>query len=210
MIRMVCGAALVALVAAPAIAQEEGEYRAATRTKGPDMSIVQNAVDQLAGGAECNAVFTVGEDGKPRHVEPNCSDPRYDPYIVQAVESMEYEPEIFDGEIFATEGVKQPFVFGVQNAGDGAGGVAPKVVTNVNGGDVERAINRVDEEGLCEVAYVVGTDGKPKDIEPNCDPSRYDSYIVDIIGNMEYEPGMREGAAVDWPMTMPLKLSKPN
>lgn len=210
MLKLICGAALVAVMAAPAMAQEKGEYRNATRTKGPDMSIVQDAVDELAGGAECNAVFTVGTDGKPKDVEPNCSDPRYDPYIVKAVESMEYLPEIFDGELFDTEGVKQPFVFGVQTAAGSEDGQPPTVKTNVNSGDVSRAINRVDEEGVCEATFTVGADGKPKDIEPNCTPDRYDSYIVDIIADMEYEPGMKEGQAVDWPMTMPLKLTKPN
>lgn len=195
-------------MAAPALAQEKGEYRDATRTKGPDMSIVQSAVNELAGGAECNAVFTVGTDGKPKDVEPNCSDPRYDPYIVRAVESMEYLPEIFDGELFDTEGVKQPFVFGVQTGSPD--GQKPTATKPVNGGDITRAINRVDEEGTCEVEFTVGTDGKPKDIEPNCDPSKYDSYIADIIADTEYEPGMRDGQAVDWPMSMPLKLSKPD
>lgn len=210
MLKLVCGAAAIALLAAPALAQEEGEYRNATRTKGPDMTIVQDAVDELAGGAECNAVFTVGEDGKPRDVEPNCSDARYDPYIVRAVESMEYLPEIFDGEIFATEGVKQPFVFGVQTAAASSSGQRPTAIKGVNGGDISRVINRVDEEGVCEVEFTVGADGKPKDIEPNCDPSRYDSYILEIIEATEYEPGMRGGEAVDWPMSMPLKLSKDN
>lgn len=210
MLKLVCSVAAIAVLAAPAMAQEEGEYRNATRTKGPDMSIVQAAVDELAGGAECNAVFTVGEDGKPRDVEPNCSDARYDPYIVRAVESMEYLPEIFDGEIFATEGVKQPFVFGVQTAANSSDGQPPTVIEGINGGDITRAMNRVDEEGMCEVKFTVGTDGKPKDIEPNCEPSRYDSYILEIVEEIEYEPGMRDGQAVDWPMSMPLKLSQDN
>lgn len=209
MLKLVCGAALVAVMAAPALAQEKGEYRNATRTKGPDMAIVQEAADALDGAAECNAVFTVGTDGKPKDVEPNCTDERYNPYVVRAVESMEYLPEIFDGELFDTEGVKQPFNFEGTPAPN-ANEQPPTVKTNVNGGDVSRAINRVDEEGVCEVAFTVGTDGKPKDIEPNCTPSRYDSYIVDIIADMEYEPGMKDGEPVDWPMTMPLKLSKPD
>ena len=82
---------------------------------------------------------------------------------------------------------------------------------NVNGGDVSRAINRVDEEGVCDVVFTVGVNGKPKDIEPNCTPSAYDRYVSDIIEDMEYEPGMREGAAVEWTgMTMPLKMTKPD
>ena len=216
MLKRIYGAALVAALAGTtlsgaAAAQEKCEYRNATRVSGPDMQIVQNAVNELAGGAECNAVFTVSTEGKPKDIEPNCSDPRYDPYIVKAVESMEFLPEIFDGELFDTEGVKQQFTFGVVAAEATEDGQPPKVKKEIEPRDIERAINRVDKEGVCEIEYTVGVNGKPKDIQPNCDPSAFDDHIRTAIERMEYEPGMREGKAVDWPgVKMPLKLSKPN
>lgn len=208
MLKLVCGAAAVALMAAPALAQEKGEYRNPKPLTAPDMSILQEAIDTVGANAECETKYVIGTDAMPKDIVPNCTDPAFDPYVVRAIESMTFQSEIFDGELFDSEPLTYPFRFGVQAAS--SSGQQPKVVTNVNGGDISRAINRVDEEGMCNVEFVVGVDGKPKDIEPNCDPSKYDRYIVDIIAKTEYEPGTKNGEPADWPMSMPLKLSKPD
>ena len=210
MLKLVCGAALVALMAAPAMAQEEGEYRNPKPLTAPDMAILQEAADTVGAGAECVASYVIGTDARPKDIVPNCTNPAFDPYVVRAIESMTFQSEIYDDELFDSEPLKFPFNFGVREAAATEDGQPPKVKVNLNGGDVSRAINRVDEEGVCEVVFTVGADGKPKDVEPNCTPSAYDRYVSDIIEDMRYEPGMRDGAAVDWPnMSMPLKMSKP-
>ena len=80
------------------------------------------------------------------------------------------DAEIFDGELFDSEPIKQTFKFGAVSAPavDPRGEKAPVLVTGIEPKDVERAINRVDKEGTCDVKYTVGADGKPKDIVPNC------------------------------------------
>ena len=52
--------------------------------------------------------------------------------------------------------------------------------------------------------------GKPKDVEPNCDPAEYNPLIIEAVGKMSFTPGQKGGAPTDWPgISMPVKLTKP-
>ncbi len=211
MMKQICAAALMAAMISPAIAQEKEkvEYRNPKPLTQPDMAILQEAVDTVGTEAECEAEYVISTEAKPISIVPNCSDDAYDPYVVRALESMEYQSEIYGFELFDSEPLKMPFVF--KGTGPAAAsGVAPKVSPNLNPRDIERANNRVDEAGSCNVVFTVGLNGEPKDIEPNCEPTKFDSHIEEAIGRMRFEPGQKDGVEVEWPgMQIPLTLTKP-
>ena len=206
-----CFILLAALAATPAVAQKPGD-RLATQVKGPNADVIREAVNTLRQPGECMVEFTVGKDGKPKDMKPNCTPAEYAPYALRAMETVEYLPEIFDGEIFETEGGKQPFKFGVAVAQPPAQGEKqPVKVKDVEPRDIQRAINRIDQPGVCNVKMTVGADGKPKDIQPNCQPDAYNRPIAEAIAKMRFEAGQKGGKPVDWPdFAYPLNLSAKN
>jgi hypothetical protein len=201
--------AVLATAASPALAQKPGD-RQAKQVKAADGGAIREGLAAIGQGGECTVTFTVGKDGKPKDMEPVCTPEAYAPYALKAMATVEYLPEIFDGETWETEDVKQAFKFGTV-AAEGAPanpGKAPVVIKNLEPKDVERAIARVGGGGICAVKYVVGVNGEPKDIEPNCDPKKLDSHIKTAFEKMRFEPGQKDGKAVDWPMEQPLNLTK--
>jgi len=206
-----CLIALAALAATPAFAQKPGD-RLATQVKGPNAEVIREAVNTLRQPGECMVAFTVGTDGKPKDMKPNCTPAEYAPYALRAMETVEYLPEIFDGEIFETEGGKQPFKFGVAAAQSSApGDKQPVKVKDVEPRDIQRAINRIDQPGVCNVKMTVGADGRPKDVQPNCQPEAYNKPIAEAIAKMRFEAGQKGGQPVDWPdFAYPLNLSAKN
>jgi hypothetical protein len=104
------------------------------------------------------------------------------------------------GEIFETEGIKQPFKFGVAAAAP-SNDKPPVATEPLNRADINRALDRVNAEGTCNMSYTVGTDGKPKNIVPNCQPEKFDKFIKQAVEHMRFTPGERDGKPVDWDLT---------
>jgi hypothetical protein len=206
--------AMAAALAGGAIAQEKPKDRPPTRVNQIDMTVIQEALKTIGKDSECMAEFVVGKDGKTKNIKPNCQEPAYDPFVVRVIEALEYQPEIFAGEIFESDPLKQPFKFVAPKGPPPAAapvGTPPVVSKPIEPKDVSRAINRINEAGECKAVYTVAADGKPKDIQPNCTPDKYNKLISEAIGRMRYTPGQKNGQAVDWPgVEMPLTLSKPN
>lgn len=209
-------AALVA--AAPAMGQTPEEKakkvtRAAKQLTGPDVAIIQDAAKELKLGGECNTVFTVGLDGKPKDIKPNCNPPDYDPYVIKAMASVTYSVELFAGEQFETEGVKQPFKFG---AGPGtsmapppnpnADVKPPTVAKDIDQATIADLVKKNRLPGKCDISIVVGADGVPKTITPNCTPDRYNDPIQKQIAKMRFNPATKAGAPIEWTVKMPLSL----
>ena len=211
MLKWICAVGLAAALASPAMAQKPDD-RPAKRIKEFDQSAIKEGLGILKQGGECTVNYIVSDKGKAKDISADCSVPEMAPYIVRTVESAEWEPEIFDGEPFDSYPIKQTFKFGTV-AGptvDPRGEKSPVLVKGVEPKDVERAINRVDAAGTCEVKYTVGADGAPKDIVPNCTVSALDSHIAEAVARMKFEPGEKDGKPTDWPgMSMPMNLKIP-
>lgn len=201
-------AMLMLAAATPAFAQKPAD-RAPTQVSGPNVEVIREAVNTLKVGGECMVEFSVGKDGKTKNLKPVCTPEAYTPDVVRAMETVEYLPEIFDGEIFETDGHKQPFRFAGPTVKP-ATIKQPVVVKNVEPKDISRAINKFDETGACQVTLTVGLDGKPKDIKPNCTPAKYDSMIADAVKKMVYQPAEKDGQQVEASVTIPLSLTKPD
>ncbi|HEX5006363.1 MAG TPA: hypothetical protein VFV70_04580 [Hyphomonadaceae bacterium] len=212
MLKWICAVALAATVASPALAQKPAD-RPAKQTKPFDQGPMKEGMAIVRQGGECIVTYVVSKEGKAKDIKPDCTVPEMAPYVARTVETAEWTPEIFDGEIFDTEPIKQIFKFaggGSAPAADPRGEKAPVAVKDLEPKDIERAINRVDKEGTCEVKYTVGADGVPKDIQPNCSEPALNSHIAEAIAKMRYEPGQKGGQPVDWPgMSMPMNLTKP-
>lgn len=176
---------------------------------GPTTDVIREAVNTIKLSGECMVGFTIGKDGKAKDLAPTCTPEDYTPYVIRAMEGVTYEPEIFDGEIWETEGQRQPFKFTGPTVA--ASTVKPAVVVkNVDPKDISRALNKVDEPGVCNVEFVVGVDGKPKDIQPNCTPDAYNKPIADALKKVVYTPGEKDGQKVETKVSMPLNLTKPD
>jgi hypothetical protein len=202
---------LAGVLAGPAMAQKPGD-KLAKLVSGPDRDIVKEAVETVHAPGECTVLYVVGKDGKTKDIKPDCDNEAYNPYVVRAIESMTYEPEIFDGEIFESEPIRQAFKFGVEAAPEAAkppGDTPPVPIKTIEPRDVKRALDRVNEDGTCELSYTVTAAGKTADIVPNCTPSAYDPYILDAAKKLTFKPGQNAGQAIDWPnVQLPLNLSK--
>ncbi len=206
MLKWLFGAGLALALAAPATAQKPGDHLAKALT-GPDVEVVKEAVNAVKQPGECTVVFTIGKDGKAKDLKPTCSVDAYVPYVERAMATVTYDPEVFDGEVFETENVRQPFTFGVQKAAESSD-QPPQVITPLDGGDIGRAIARVNKAGSCAMSWVVGTDGVPKEIKPNCTPQKFDPWIKKAIEKMRFKPGTKDGKPVDWPLNdQPLTLT---
>lgn len=210
------------MAAAPALAQTPEEKakkvtRAAKQLTGPDVAIIKEAVNTIKLGGECMTVFTVGLDGKPKDIKPGCDPAAYDEWVVKAMASVTYTVELFLGEQFETEGMKQPFKFGAgAPAGAAPAGAAasaikePVVIKGIEPKELSRAINKIDEAGQCNAAFTVGIDGKPKDIVPNCTPDKYNQPIAEAISKTLYTPATKDGQPIEHKVNLPMNLSKPN
>ncbi len=197
--------AVVAAGISPALAQKPAD-RAAKQVTGPDAGAIREGLAAIGEDGECMVTFTVGKDGKPKDIKPECTPEAYAPYAVKAMATVEYLPEIFDGDTWDTEGVRQPFKFGTA-APQAAAGKPPVVTKGLAPLDIERAIARAGGGGVCKVSYVVGVNGEPKDIQPGCDPKKLDRHIAEAFERMRFTPGEKDGKAVDWPMQQELSLS---
>ena len=215
MLKWICAVALLAAVPvgeAMAQPQEKLKDRPLKRIKDFDTAPIKEGIAAIKQNGECTVTYIVGTDGKAKDVTADCTVPDYAPYAIKAIQSGEWEAEITGGELFDSYPIKQPFRFGSVTAAavDPRGEKGPVLITNIEPKDVERAINRIDQEGKCDVKYTVGADGKPKDIVPACDFPALDPHISEAVSKMRYEPGLKGGKPTDWPgMSMPMNLTKP-
>jgi len=211
MLRWVCVAALAAMVTGPAFAQKTDlPDRALKQTTPFDQSPIREGLTALKQGGECTVAYIVGVNGKAKDIKADCSVPDMAPYAIRTIESGAWDAEITGGEFFDSFPMKQVFKFGTQQAVDPRGEKAPVLKADLQQKDIARAIEQVDESGVCNVKYSVGADGKVKDVTPNCQPAAYDARIVEAMKKMEFQPGLKGGKPVDWPgLSMPMNLTKP-
>ncbi len=210
MLKWICAVALAVTAASPALAQKPAD-RPAKQIKPFDQTAMKEGIGIVKQTGECTVTYVVSKEGKAKDIKADCTVPEMAPYIVRTVETAEWEPEIFDGEIFDTEPIKQAFTFtAAKQAADPRGEKAPVLVKGVEPKDVERAISRTKKEGTCDVKFTVGANGSPKDIAPNCTEAALNPHITEAVSRMKYEPGLKGGQPTDWPgMSMPMNLSKP-
>src|SRR5262245_12396201 len=179
MLKWICAAALALAATSPALAQKPAD-RPAKQTKPFDQTAMKEGMAVVKQGGECVVTYVVSKEGKAKDIKPDCTVPEMAPYIARTVETAEWTPEIFDGEIFDTEPIKQIFKFGAPTAAvDPRGEKAPVMVKGIEPKDVERAISRTGKEGTCAVKFTVGANGVPKDIVPNCTEASLDKHIAE-------------------------------
>jgi hypothetical protein len=206
--RSVILAAMALAAGSPAFAQAPAD-RAPKLVTGPTAEVIKEAVNTIKLSGECMVEFTISKEGKAKDLKPTCTPEAYTPYVLRAMEGVEYLPEIFAGEVWDTEGQRQPFKF----TGPSVAASTVKqavVVKNVDPRDISKALNKVDEPGVCQLEFTVGVDGKPKDIAPNCTPEAYNKPIADAIKKMTYQPAEKDGQKVEAKVAMPLNLTKPD
>ena len=77
--------------AAPAVADPRGEKAPVVIT---DLSPndINRAISMVGKGGTCNLNFTVGADGNPKDIKPNCEPRELNPRINDAVKKMKYTP----------------------------------------------------------------------------------------------------------------------
>ncbi|HVY90268.1 MAG TPA: hypothetical protein VG942_15460 [Hyphomonadaceae bacterium] len=214
MLKWICAAALAAGFASPAMAQKPGDHPAKL-TKPFDQSSIQQGLAALKQGGQCTMTYVISDKGRAKDIKADCTVPDMAPYVTKTVETAEWDPEVFDGQVFDSRPQRQIFKFGSQPAAgapDPRGEKAPVVVKGLDANEVERAIGRVALDGAkverCDPTFTVGADGKTKDIVANCKPQKLDPLITDAIRKMEYTPGQKDGKPVDWPnMTQPMNLA---
>ena len=61
---------------------------------------------------ECKATLTVGLDGKPKDIAPNCTPDEYNKLIQAAIEDMRFEPGVKDGKPAEWPGFQVPLKLG--------------------------------------------------------------------------------------------------
>jgi hypothetical protein len=209
MLKWMCAVALAASVAAPAMAQKPAD-RPMKRIKEFDLDAIREGITTLNADGQCTVTYIVSTKGRAKDIAADCSVSEFAPYAIRAVEAAEWQPEIFDGELWESDPIKQVFKFGSAPAVDPRGEKAPEIVKNVEPKEVARAINKIDQEGRCDVKFTVGADGKPKDIEPHCAPDVFDPLIAEAVSQMEFTPGEKGGQPTDWQgLIMPMNLTKP-
>lgn len=77
-------------------------------TKGADQKILQAAMAQVKQEGECHVKFTVGADGKPKNIEPNCTPDAFNAKVAEAIAKMEYNPGLKGGQPTEWPGMSMP------------------------------------------------------------------------------------------------------
>jgi hypothetical protein len=211
MLKWMCAVAAAMALAAPAFAQKTDlPDRPAKQLTQFNVAAMQEGNAALKANGSCTAQYIVSVEGKAKDVTVDCMHAEMAPYVARTIETGTWEPEIFDGEFFDSFPMRQVFNYGTGASGvDPRGEKSPVMETGIEPRDIQDAMADIGKEGVCEVKYTVGADGKPKDIQPNCTPEDFNKPITAAIGNMEFKPGEKGGQPTDWPgLSMPLKLGK--
>lgn len=216
MFKCICVAAAAAMaLACPAFAQDietDLPDRLAKQTKQFDTTPMKEGNAVLRANGVCNAQYIVSALGKAKNITVDCTHPEMAPHVIKTIETGEWDAEVFDGYFFDTETpTRQQFAYGTgAPAVDPRGEKSPVMKTAIAPRAMNKAMEKVKQDGVCDVKFTVGADGKPKDIAPNCTPADYDEPISAAIAEMEFTPAQKGGQPTDWPgMAMPLKLAKP-
>ncbi|MEZ6030632.1 MAG: hypothetical protein R3C46_12895 [Hyphomonadaceae bacterium] len=209
----ICAVALSVGVAAPAFAQKTDlPDRPAKRISEYDPTAIREANTTLRLDGMCTADFTVSAAGELADLSIDCTHPEMAPYIEATMRSAKWQPEILEGEFFDSLPMRERFKYGTSAAPtvDPRGEKSPVLQDGIVPRDITKAIAEVNQEGACKVKFTVGVDGKPKDIQPNCDPAAYDPLITAAVERMKYTPGEKDGQPTDWPnLSLPINLTKP-
>ena len=73
---------------------------------------VKSAISMTNKAGKCNVVFTVGTDGAPKDIKPNCENRELNPRISAAVKKMKYEPGMKGGKAVDWPNVSVPLNLG--------------------------------------------------------------------------------------------------
>jgi hypothetical protein len=83
-------------------------------TTEPDKRAVGQAIERVKTPGKCDVKFTVGADGKPKDIQPNCFPKQYDSLITKIVEKMVYTPGMANGKPVDTPNVQYPINLGAR------------------------------------------------------------------------------------------------
>lgn len=212
MFKWMCAAAAAVALASPAFAQKTDlPDRPAKQTTPFDTAAMKEGNALLKANGLCTAQYVISEEGKAKNITADCTHPEMAPYVVKTIETGVWDPEIFDGYFFDSDPVRQQFAYGTgAPAIDPRGEKSPVMKTAISPRAMNKAMEKVKKDGMCDVKFTVAANGKPKDIEPNCTPADYNEPIADAVAEMDFTPAQKDGQPTDWPgMAMPLKLAKP-
>lgn len=81
-------------------------------SKPIDMRAVTRASDKVGQPGECLVKMTVGLDGKPKDVVPNCTPDKYNKLLQEALEDMRFEPGTQAGKPVEWPGFEYPMRLG--------------------------------------------------------------------------------------------------
>lgn len=83
-------------------------------TKGPDQGDVGRAIERVKKPGKCAATFTVGVDGKPKDIKPNCNPKAYDGPISKILGNLVYTPGMAGGKPVETPNMSFPVNLGAK------------------------------------------------------------------------------------------------
>jgi len=212
MLKWMCAAAASLALAGPAFAQKTDlPDRPAKQTTQFDVAAMREGNVLLKANGTCTAQYIVGANGRAKDITVDCTHPDMATYVSRTIETGVWDAEVLEKEFLDSLPMRQIFNYGTGAAGpDPRGEKSPILVDGLRERDISGAIGKVDKEGMCDVKYTVGADGKPKDVQPNCTPEEYNDLIIAAMAKMVFTPGQKGGAPTDWPgISMPVKLAKP-
>lgn len=212
MLKLIGAVAFAMTLAAPAFAQKTDlPDRDPKRLSDYDLTVWKAANATLKLNGMCTAQYVIGADSRLKDVAIDCTHPEMAPYVLATMETATWQSEILDKDFIDSLPKRERFAYGTgAPAVDPRGEKSPALDVGIDRKALDRAMSQVDQEGLCNVLYTVGADGKPKDIVPNCTPEAFNEGVTAAIAKMKFIPGQKDGQPTDWPgMSMPLKLAKP-
>jgi hypothetical protein len=75
---------------------------------GVQQKDIERAINQVDQTGSCNVKYTVGADGKPKDIVPNCDPSAYNDKIAEAMSKMVFEPGLKDGKPTDWPGLNTP------------------------------------------------------------------------------------------------------
>lgn len=69
---------------------------------------VERVINKVDNAGICSVSYTVGADGKPKDIQPNCTDPSFNAGIAEAIAKMEYQPGLKGGQPTDWPGMTMP------------------------------------------------------------------------------------------------------
>jgi hypothetical protein len=76
--------------------------------KNIEQKDVERVINKVDDAGTCNVTYTVGADGKPKDIQPNCSTPAFNPGIAEAVGKMQFQPGQKGGQPTDWPGMTMP------------------------------------------------------------------------------------------------------